>query len=116
MSIEERVTKEKYEDEPNQKVNDTDYFGNKSRIIVEMISRWGMVAGIPDGEDSSGRSKLRLSTEEELVNRAFKISDLMFNELELRDLMIQTSTFENMDLAVKNIIEEKENNKLLEKH
>ena len=113
MTIESKVTKEHFDNTPKQVVNDTDYFNKKAYVTMEMISRWGMVAGTPDGEDSSGRSKLRLATEKELIERAFKIADLMFDEIELRDWSMNTATFEDMDLAVQNIIEEKENNKAL---
>ena len=113
MPIEIKIEKERYDNKPVQTVNDTDYFGTKSKIVVQLISRWGMISCIEDGEDSSGRAKVRLATEEELVKRAFKIADLMFNELEMRDWLVQTNTFETMDQAVENIIEEKENNKAL---
>src|SRR5688572_16352986 len=41
----------------------------------ELIERWGLVAAMPDGEDSSGRAKLRLPTPDELVARAFAIAE-----------------------------------------
>ena len=116
MPIEIEVKKEKYNDSLEMKLNDTDFLGRKAQIAVEMIGRWGMVAGMTDGEDTSGRSKLRLATEEELVKRAFKIADLMFDELELRDWMVQIPTFEMQELAVQNIMEEKENERVRGEH
>ena len=113
MPIETKITKERYDDQAKTMINDMDHFGNKARIVIEMVSRWGMVAGTPDGEDSKGRSKLRLATEQELVDRAFKIADAMFNELELRDWYIQAASFEMLDEAAKNIEQEIENQKAL---
>lgn len=48
----------------------------EARIAQEMIAKWGMVAGVPDGEDSSGRLRLRLMTPQELVDRAFETAKL----------------------------------------
>jgi hypothetical protein len=42
------------------------------RVAVEMATRWGMVAAVPDGEDSAKRQKLRLMTPQELVDRAIE--------------------------------------------
>lgn len=46
-----------------------------AETALQMMSRWGTVAAIPDGEDSSGRSKLRLQTPEELTEYAFAAAE-----------------------------------------
>lgn len=46
-------------------------------IAADLITKWGMVAAVEDGEDSSGRSKLRLATEIEVVERAVKCTNLL---------------------------------------
>ena len=107
--IEKKITIERYDNEPKTNLNDIDVFSKRAVMVMEMISRWGMVAGEPDGEDSNGRTKLKLLSEKDLVKRAFKISDLMFEELEIRDWMIQSATFEELELAKENILEEIEN-------
>lgn len=43
-------------------------------FAAQLIERWGMVAAIPDGEDSTGRQKLRLLTPSELIERSFEIT------------------------------------------
>lgn len=43
---------------------------DKIKFAEDMIQRWGMVAGIPYGEDSTGRQKLRMLEPDELVKRA----------------------------------------------
>ena len=54
----------------------TEAFQIEAEIALEMITKWGMVAGIPEGEDSSGRSKLRIATPEEVVNRACAATEI----------------------------------------
>ena len=53
-------------------------------IAHELIARWGLVAGTPDGEDSAGRQKLALATPEDLVERACKTAELTVKEFEMR--------------------------------
>lgn len=45
-------------------------------LAFVLIEKWGAIAACPNGEDSAGRQKLKLMDEEDLVNRAFKISEL----------------------------------------
>lgn len=52
----------------------------KARMAIALVERWGMVAGIPDGEDSAGRTKLRLQTPNELVARACETADVLWRE------------------------------------
>lgn len=47
----------------------------QGRIATDLVTRWGMVAAMPDGEDSAGRLKLRLMTPDELVARAMETAD-----------------------------------------
>ena len=58
--------------------------GMKARFAMSIMERWAMVAGDPDGEDSAGRSKLRLIEPDEVVHRACEISDHAFEEMEKR--------------------------------
>jgi len=74
--------------------------GLRGAIVEEMLARWGMVAAIPDGEDSKGRSKLRLSTPQELVVRAFEITDLFLAKLGEEEGITEV-TREDIDKAFK---------------
>ncbi|MEE9316538.1 MAG: hypothetical protein V3U97_05455 [bacterium] len=56
----------------------------EAELAIRFLEKWGMIAGKEDGEDSVGRSKIRLLTEEEIVERACKSSDLMCKEAEKR--------------------------------
>lgn len=46
-----------------------------ARLALTFLERWGMVAGIEDGEDSAGRAKLKLLSPDEIVDRAFTIAE-----------------------------------------
>lgn len=58
---------------------------SRGKLALQMIERWGSVAGVPDeAEDSTGRSKLRLQTPSELVDRACAVADKAFDEFKNR--------------------------------
>ena len=56
---------------------------------VEFACRWGMVAGIDSGEDSAGRSRTRLATVEEVVNRAVDMAGLLHDTLVSRGWLVE---------------------------
>lgn len=66
----------------------------EAELVAAFIERWGMVAGQPDGEDTAGRHKLRLSTPEELVTRAFEIAEVFFAEAEKRGYVLDLPQIE----------------------
>lgn len=59
-----------------------------ARLAAEFISRWGMVAAVPDGEDSAGRSKLRLATPEEIVTRGCETAAALWEEFQKRGWLL----------------------------
>jgi hypothetical protein len=67
--IEVKVSRQ-FRDDPKLVIHDTEYPNFEARLAATLMERWGMVAGEPDGEDSAGRAKLRLSTPQELAQRA----------------------------------------------
>jgi len=56
--------------------HETEQLEQTAKLAFDLVGRWGPVAATPDGEDSSGRAKLRLQTPEELVQRAFGCAEL----------------------------------------
>ena len=70
-------------------------------MAYKLIERWGMVAAIPDGEDSAGRSRLRLLTPEEMVDRAFKATELFWNEAHKRGMVCEMSEEEVEQIKIK---------------
>lgn len=59
-----------------------------AKMAVEMVNRWGLVAAIPDGEDSAGRQKLRLQTPEELATHACSAAAALWANFEKRGWLI----------------------------
>lgn len=68
-----------YHDIARVVTHETEQPDQVARLAFSFIEKWGMVAGTPDGEDSSGRQKLRLGTPDEVVQRAFELSTKAFN-------------------------------------
>lgn len=69
-------------------VHETEFFQQEARIAVALIERWGAVAAVPDGEDSTGRQQCRLQTPQEVVERAFETAGLIFEEARKRGLIL----------------------------
>lgn len=77
-------------------------------IAKEMAERWGMVAALPDGEDTSGRQKLRIMTPEELVERACTVAELLWLDFEKRGWTLDIPEFVKTESYTINLKEEKE--------
>lgn len=71
---------EKYHDN-ELRVWETEHPEIEARMAMGLAERWGMVAAMADGEDSSGRAKLRLATPEEVVSRAVATAELLMKEM-----------------------------------
>ncbi len=69
-------------------VHDTEHPGMEARLALVLIERWGMVAGEPDGEDSTGRAKLKLSTPEQVIDRACSTAALALEAFRARGWMV----------------------------
>lgn len=63
--------------------------GNAATIASQLATRWGMVAAVSDGEDSSGRAKLRIMTPKEIVERAVQVAELLIGEFEARGWFLE---------------------------
>ena len=60
-----------------------------AQLASVFLEKWGLVAGIPDGEDSAGRQRLRLPTASEVVTRAYEIAEEHFRQAEARGHFIE---------------------------
>ena len=60
----------------------------KATLALSMVERWGPVAGMPDGEDSAGRQKLRIQNVDELVDRACSTADMLVNAFKTRNWLL----------------------------
>lgn len=70
------------------KTQDTFAPNQRARFATEFINRWGAVAAIPEGEDSSGRQAMRMATPEELVTRACETAELLHLTLAARGWLV----------------------------
>lgn len=61
-----------------------------AQLAFDIIKQHAMVSAMPDGEDTSGRQKLRLPTPDEFVRRAFNIAETAFCEAMERGLLVKT--------------------------
>lgn len=69
----------------------------------QIIERWAMVAGEPDGEDAAGRQKLRMQTPTEIVDRACDIAEKAFTAFEERGWVVAMPPVgEQYDMAREN--------------
>ena len=90
-----------YTPTPNEIVPDTRYQAITSHcalyneaplpeatLAMGLIERWGMVAAIPDGEDSAGRQRLRLATPDELTTRAIETVQALYTGLRAAGMIV----------------------------
>lgn len=54
---------------------------SEGELAMRLVERWGMIMATPDGEDSSGRQKIRAQTPDELVDRALAVSKTLFERM-----------------------------------
>ncbi len=59
-------------------------FDRRAEMAIIMLEKWGMVAGIDNGEDSAGRAKISLMPIGKLIDRAFECADAAYSEIERR--------------------------------
>lgn len=58
------------------------------RLAEKLLDHFTIIAAVPDGEDTSGRSKLRLMTPREAVQRACDTAELFEKELRVRHWLL----------------------------
>ncbi len=61
----------------------------RALLAMELLGKWGLVAALPDGEDSAGRQKLKVHAPEDLVARACEIADRAYQEFCTRGWMLE---------------------------
>lgn len=60
----------------------------KGNLAIELARHMCFVAGMPDGEDSAGRAKLRLMTTLEIADRACNLASDLWTEFQKRDWLL----------------------------
>lgn len=70
----------------------------EARLASNLIERWGVVVGMPDGEDSAGRQQGRLMTVEELVDRSVQTAAQAIEAFRKQGWMHKLPTFVDKDV------------------
>lgn len=97
--VELRPYKSTWEGPPSWTVDSREWFNLEAKIAIACAERWALVAAIPDGEDSSGRQKLRLPTPQELAERSAGIASALYEEFDTRGWMIPIPSGEDAEAA-----------------
>ena len=58
-------------------------------FALQLVERFGLIAGQPDGEDTAGRAKARMLTPVETVARAFDLAAESFRVMRERGMLVQ---------------------------
>ncbi len=77
-----------YDDGSEIKVYAVEYPNQQARIAIDLVSKWGIVAARVDGEDSTGRQKLRNIDAEELARVACDAAAALWMQLRQRGWML----------------------------
>lgn len=88
-------------DNPKLVIHDTEAPTFEGRLAIVLVEKWGMVAGVDDGEDKAGRSKLRLMAPDEVVKRACTTSALLAAALREKGWMTALPAWGDMEQIVK---------------
>ena len=78
-------------------INRLEHPNLEATLASEMVMKWGMVSGMPDGEDSSGRHKLRLATPDELTTRAVETAELLLKKMNDKNWVLNLPAPENVE-------------------
>lgn len=92
MGVQNRVHVSKFDPVKatyDEGIHSTRMFYSVADMAVEFAKHFAIVAATPDGEDSAGRAKLRLSTPAEVVQRSCDIAEGLWNEFESRGWMFE---------------------------
>ena len=81
----------------SDRLHHTVNFNRRASIAGEFVTKWGMVLGVPDGEDSAGRSRLRLATPTEVVDRAVETADLLMTRFDQLGWLTETTLSDDAD-------------------
>lgn len=73
----------------------------RARFAMECIGRWAMIAGEPDGEDSSGRAKNRRATPSEITEHACAVAEAAFAAFKERGWLAEVPAYAELIEKVK---------------
>ena len=101
MTTEVKVFKHEYDRKYIIMQHDTEAPCAEGRFALELIGRFGLIAGEPDGEDSAGRQKGAVMPVAEVVARACDLSRAAFDALRESGWMVKVPTIAECEELVK---------------
>lgn len=101
MAISSKVFDDRFQSrEGSIGVWETEHLTMEGKIALAMVERWGLVQGQEDGEDSSGRAKLKLMVPEDVVARAMTVTELFITAVRSRNWTTIVPSFEEADAII----------------
>ena len=65
------------------------------QMASTLVEKWGLVAGMPDGENSDGSQRFRLMTPDEIVARACETAQAAYAEFIARGWYVESALMES---------------------
>lgn len=92
--------KRQYGDSPQLVCHEREHPNFEARLAIDLLERWGLVAGEEAGEDSAGRAKIRSLTPPEAVIRACDMAEEMTKEIRNRGWFVAVPSWDEMEEQV----------------
>lgn len=97
MAIETNIYKTKFHNQSDVSfaVHETEHLTIRAKICLELIQRWGLIAGEDGGEDSTGRAKIKTQDPSKVVARAIAITQEFFVQTHSRGWIHELPSMED---------------------
>lgn len=92
-------------------INKREMMTPEAEFAWHFIEKWGMVAGVPDGEDSAGRQKLRVATPAEIVQRATETAEGFWQAIQAKGWVQDIPSQEEAAAKVEELRKERKANR-----
>lgn len=73
----------------------------RARFAMECITRWAMISAVADGEDSSGRARVRRMTPDEITDHACACAEQAFLAFKAKGWLADVPPYADLVDAVK---------------
>ncbi len=76
-------------------------YNHQASFAMQCVERWAMVAAESNGEDSSGRQKMRRMSPDELAEHACATAEALFAEFTRRGWRVELPSHEDIEEALR---------------
>lgn len=94
---------------PSMVVHRGEMPNDEASFAMAILERWAMVQGKPDGEDSAGRSRIRIMPIDEAVQRACDLSEGAYASFRARGWMLDVPSLNELEEQIEAQENKKEN-------